>query len=320
MSFFLRLNQKQGKNINIIKLNINQIKNVTLQVRIPRTKKDSCGKRTFPSIFLNRSGSMTVEASLVLPLFLFAMVIMTMPCSMMNRQRQVQAVVESVCEELCQAAYVGYELKEKKTEMKLPEEGLELEFEADGLEGAAMMAYAQAQVRRKLGETRVRKLSLAKSEFMEDGETVNLVASYEMALPFPVFRLSAVPMTSKSCRRAWIGKDGGWLESGTGEDDDEIVYVGKNSARYHESRTCHYLYNQLTGVARAEVDSLRNADGKKYHPCAVCGGGTGGQVFIMQSGTSYHSSSSCTAIIAYVKAVRKSEVAHLGACSYCSGG
>ena len=314
MSFFTQSIEKFGD----IKKN-KQI--ATLQVRIPRLKRrKNCGKRTFPSIFLCLGGSMTVEASVVLPLFLFAMVTMTMPFAMMNRQRQVQAVVESVCEDLCQLAYVGYELKEKKTEIKLPEEGLDMEFDVDGLDGAAMMAYAQVQVRRKLNESQIRKLSLSQSEFMEDGEMVNLVASYEMALPFPVLGLSAVPMTSASCRRAWIGKEGGWLEDGAGEDYDEIVYVGKNSTRYHESRTCHYLYNQLTGVSREEVDSLRNADGKKYHPCAVCGGGIGGQVFIMRSGTSYHGSSSCTAIMAYVKAVKKSEVAHLGGCSYCSGG
>lgn len=318
MSFFIQSEEKTGKNkIYHIK---NKIKNVTLQVRIPFNRKKNCGKRAFPSIFLYRSGSMTVEASIVLPLFLFAMVMMTMPFSVMNRQRQVQAVVESVCEDLCRLAYVGYELKEKKTEIRLPKEGLEIEFDMEGLEEAAMMAYAQVQVRRKLNESQIRKLSLFQSEFMEDGEMVNLVASYEIVLPFPVLGLSAIPMTSASCRRAWIGKDGGWLESGTGEGDDEIVYVGKKSTRYHESRTCHYLYNQLTGIPREEIDSHRNADGKKYHPCAVCGGGNGSQVYIMKSGTSYHGSSSCTAIIAYVKAVKKSEVAHLGACSYCSGG
>lgn len=312
MSFFTRLENKTGKK--------KKIKNVTLQVRILNIRKIGCGKRAFPSIFLMKRGSMTVEASIVLPLFLFAMVTMTMPFSMMNRQRQVQAVVESVCEDLCRLAYVGYELEEKKTEIKLPEDGIELDFNMDGLEEGAMMAYAQVQVRRKLDGGRVRKLSLMKSEFMEDGETIHLVANYEMALPFPVLGMPAIPMTSASCRRAWIGKDGGWLDGTAGDGDDEIVYVGKSSTRYHESRTCHYLYNQLTGVSREEIESQRNADGKKYHPCAVCGGGTGGQVFIMKSGTSYHGSSSCTAIIAYVKAVRKSEVAHLGGCSYCTGG
>lgn len=312
MSFFTQQNRLTGKKIKKI------ILYVTLQVRIPLIGIFDCGKRTLPSAFPCQRGSMTVEASLVLPLFLFAMVTMVMPFSMMNRQRQVQAAVESVCEDLCRLAYVGYELEEKKTEIKLPEGGLE--FDVEGLEGAVMMAYAQVQVRRKLDESRIKKLSLLKSEFLEDGEMVNLTVSYEMVLPFPVLGLAAVPMTSSSIRRAWIGKDGGWLESGVGEGDDEIVYVGKRSTRYHESRTCHYLYNQLTGVSRGEVDSLRNADGKKYHPCAVCGGGNGSQVFIMRSGTSYHGSASCTAIIAYVKAVKKSEVAHLGGCSYCSGG
>lgn len=297
-----------------------KFKNVTLQVRIPAWIQSFCGKRACLSVSLWMKGSLTVEASFVFPLFLFAMVIMMMPFSMMDRQRQVQAVLESVCEDLSRLAYVGYELSEDKTEIKLPEGGLELEVGTDGLEETAMMAYAWLQVGRGLSDVSIEKLSLLKSEFMKDGEMVNLVADYELALPFSLFGMSGISMTSQSCRRAWIGKDGGWLEEERGEAADEIVYIGKNSTRYHQSRTCHYLYNRLTGVPRTEIGNLRNESGGKYYPCGVCGGGSGDQVYITPNGSSYHGSASCTAIIAYVKAVKKSEVAHLGACSYCSGG
>ena len=54
---------------------------------------------------------------------------------------------------------------------------------------------------------------------------------------------------------------------------------------------------------------------------AVCGSkaGEGDAVYIMKSGSRYHSDASCTAITAYVQAVKLSEVEHLGACSYCGG-
>ena len=45
---------------------------------------------------------MTVEAALVLPLFLFSMVILMMPMRIMNEGRKVQMALETVCEEVSQ--------------------------------------------------------------------------------------------------------------------------------------------------------------------------------------------------------------------------
>lgn len=295
-------------------------KNKTLQVRIPIWKTFFCGKRTSSPIFLLKSGSLTIEASIVLPLFLFVMLTMMMPFSIMDCQRQVQAAMESVCEDLSRAAYVSYELKENKVRIKLPEGGVELGLGLSMLEDTAMMEYAQVQVREKLDMTRIHNFSLLKSEFMKDGETIKLVADYELILPFSVLGISGIPVISQSCRRAWIGEDGGWLDEDRGEGENKLVYIGKSSTRYHLSRTCHYLYNRLTIVDREGIESYRNVNGAKYYPCAVCGRGMGGKVYIMPSGTRYHGYVSCTAIISYVRAVKKSEVAHLGACSNCSGG
>ena len=100
--------------------------------------------------------------------------------------------------------------------------------------------------------------------------------------------------------------------------EDPIVYVGKGSTRYHLSTRCHYLHNNLQAVGSGEVSGLRNAEGGRYSPCKRCVSGTpGGTVYVMPSGSSYHTSPDCTAIVAYVQAVRKSTVAYLGACSYC---
>ncbi len=277
---------------------VNQIKNhsVTLQVRIREIKK-SIGRK---SASLSASASLTVEAALVLPLFLFAGAILMLPFRVLDVHRQVQAVGEHVSEEIGQAAY-------------LSRYGDEESF----WNTAAACAYAETAVRLKLKDLPIHDLSLLRSSLLEDGETVDLVMDYQVRLPFSVLGLNSVKQTNRSFRRAWVGEDG---KSGAqeGEEDDVVVYVGKNSSRYHLSRTCHYLHNDLTAVAFGEVEYRRNESGGRYSPCARCGADAGATVYILPSGRHYHSSPSCSAIGAYVKAVWKSEVEYLGACSYCS--
>lgn len=295
-------------------------KSVTLQVRIARKHVKGGKKRAFSLISQDKKGSMTIEAALALPLFLFAMVMLMTLFSVMNRQRQVQAALESVCEDISKFAYAAYEIERGEMKIKPPGEEFYSFFEEGRVERAAMEAYAQIKLRGKLKETEISGLSLRESSFMEDGEMIHIRAAYEIKLPFPLFRMSNIAMVSSSSRRAWIGRDGGWLKESGEEAEEDIVYVGKGGSRYHKSRTCHYIYNQLTGVSKSEIDRYRNTDGGKYHPCARCGNTESQTVYIMPSGSSFHSTASCSAIASYVRAVKKSEAAHLGACSYCSGG
>ena len=79
-----------------------------------------------------------------------------------------------------------------------------------------------------------------------------------------------------------------------------MVYIGKNSTRYHVNAGCHYLHNDLTAVSAQEVEYKRSQDGSRYTPCSRCGNSAGNTVYILPSGRHYHSSPSCTAINAYV--------------------
>ena len=84
----------------------------TLQVQMPGTPQERWswlrkGRRV--CIFASRRGwgaSVSVEAAFSLSIFIFAMVCMMYPFRMMDRQRQVQAALESVNERLCQYAYL----------------------------------------------------------------------------------------------------------------------------------------------------------------------------------------------------------------------
>lgn len=295
-------------------------KYVTLQVRVPGAGIGFSAKRALSSaLFQKAYASLTVEAAMVLPLFLFSMVILMMPMKFMDEGRRVQTALEGACEDVSQYAYIMDQLKQEEAAEYLQMPGLIGEL-AGALKKETVIFYVKRKVESQAGSGRLTDVSFRRSSILADGETIDLVMDYRLKLPFPVLGLKSVPMTARSSRRAWIGralKDG--EETGS-KEEDELVFVGKSSTRYHISRTCHYLYNNISQVSFEEAEKIHNSFGKKYKPCSRCGdrAGKGEAVYIMPGGEHFHSNRDCSSITSYVQAVPLSEVSHLGPCSYCS--
>lgn len=291
---------------------------VTLQVRISNKYRFQiiygCYRK---KAFLSVSGSLTLEAVMCLTLFIFAAVCLILPMKIMNTERKLQAAMEEMGEDFSQYAYLENEWK--KGVMPAGAGDFARNFCKYFVSGAAQ-GYAQVKIMEHADTFAMEKVHMLRSQVLEDGETIDLILDYEIRLPFPVLGIPALERTLRCRRRAWIGKEGkAYGEDGNMSDcqEDLIVYVGRNSTRYHKSRNCHYLANNLTGVSKEQVNELRNESGGKYYPCGICGKNAGNTVYIMPNGTSYHSGKNCTAIVAYARAVKLSEVEHLGACSYC---
>lgn len=121
---------------------------------------------------------------------------------------------------------------------------------------AAAWAYAEAFVRKKTAALPIQNLSLMQSQLLKDGKTIDLIAHYQVRMPFPVLRVRAVEQTNRSFRYAWTGLDGPVDGAGGRQDADEaVVYVGRDSTRYHVSRSCHYLSTELKAVSYADLEA-----------------------------------------------------------------
>lgn len=151
----------------------------------------------------------------------------------------------------------------------------------EGLTEEGILLYVTRRMEGRAVVERLESVSFARSSVLRDNETIDLVMDYRIKIPFSVFGLNSVPMTARSCRRAWIGRKGG--SSGRDGQEDELVYIGKASTRYHRQRTCHYLYNDIMEIPFKEVENARNSSGGKYKPCSRCGrfAEENGSVFIM---------------------------------------
>ncbi len=306
MPFFKEFKRKNNKKI------------VTLQVQIPFMKQEFLVKRVLSSASRHRKqGSLTIEAALVLPLFLFFMVILMLPMGIMKEGRRIQTALETAGEEVSQYAYVLHQLKVGEKLEATGIDGFSEEF-LDGLTEEGILLFVRKQVEGRAGFERLESATFARSSVLRDGETIDLILDYRVRIPFSVFGLKSIPMTARCCRRAWIGQERG--SNGKNGPEDELVYIGKASTRYHLQRTCHYLYNDIEQISFREIENARNINGGKYKPCSRCGGFAeeNGSVYIMPSGERYHSDRNCSSIMAYVEAVPLSQVRHLGPCSYCS--
>lgn len=325
--------------------------NVPLQVRSPfyeknmfsaqKQKKACSGSRAFPFIsFLKNwcqerhwkhqnkarvskplQASLTLETALVLPLLIFASVCLILPAKIMMTERKLQAGLEAAGEELSQYAYL-LDSVEQGNLAGIPGAGEAAKAFSKNAGTIAAPLYARSRALAYCDTGNVSHVSMLASSVREDGETLDLVMEYDISFPFPVLGLSSLHRMVRSRRRCWIGREGRYGEGMENADEDEqIVYVGKNSTRYHPDRNCHYLSNKLTAVSWESVADKRNTDGSKYYPCSACakGAGKGSTVYIMPSGGKYHALQDCKAIMAYVRAVKLKEVKHLGACSYCGG-
>ena len=293
---------------------------VTLQVRIPnRNAAVVCRGCHGRKAFLSISASMTLEAAMVLTLLIFASVSLILPMKILNTERKVQAALEAVGEDFSRYAYLKDVIAGGKESAAAGADEFAKAF-CRQLGAGVAEGYAQARVMEYVDTEAVEGMTMERSEILRDGEHFDLILDYQIRMPFPVLGMPAIRRTARCRRRAWIGKVGKDADGdGSSIAKDEYVYVGKGSTRYHRSRSCHYLSNQLTAVSADAIDEARNQSGGRYHACSVCvtEGAAGGTVYVMPQGSSYHSSKVCTAIVAYVRMVKLSEVEHLGACSYC---
>ena len=280
----------------------------------------TCGKRTPRRTPL--SASLTLEAALALPLVLFSMVLLMTPFRIMDASRKMQGICDGICMDVSKYAYSLCRIDlpgsgSAEAEKDEDEEGSFVSLMGSGVLGG----YAAARAQAAADDEGLQVVSFLDTQCMVEDDLVTIKLDYLYRLPFPVFGLGAVRQSVVSSRRAWVGAEGskGRGAEGKTEEEDPWVYVGETSTRYHLSAGCHYLSNDLSAVSLDRARAARNASGGKYYPCARCArsAAAGQTVYIMPNGSSYHTDPDCSAIIAYVRTVRLSEVEHLGACSYC---
>lgn len=266
------------------------------------------GKRVLPFTPEKRiSASVTVEAALVLPLFLFFSAALLAPIRWLDRQRMAQMTTEYFCEKMSQYAYVR-ECWGDETADDI------LGIDADEFSGAAAGLWLQGEMNQIAPGVRIKRADVPD----EDGN-ICFETEYQEKIPYFSSVRSDIRIHTAAKRRCWTGLKGklkaGDEENSTDTEEEFMVYVGAGMGRYHFDKNCHYISNEYEDL------SANQAKERKLTPCSICAKDcdAGDTVYITVSGEHYHKTKNCRAMISYVREVPLRDVEHLGACSYCSG-
>ena len=142
---------------------------------------------------------------------------------------------------------------------------------------------------------------------------VFLQVRYRIRMPVSVFGWRGFVITQQAKARKWVGRD-------PTEDmlEDGYVFITKYGSHYHTSLECPYLNPKIQMVEKNQLKKLRNQSGAKYKRCLKCYGKTGRYVFITEYGRVYHKSLQCRALRRTIQRKKLTEVSkkyHI--CSKC---
>ena len=256
-------------------------------------------------------GSMTLEAAVVLPIFLSAMLVILQFARVMQVSSALLVGMQGTAKEMAAYAYIrelGVSVRDN--------------VPAELLSGGLSAAFARSQIQNKSGFCPdFGRFSLVQSDLIND-EIVDLAVSYypnkdTVLVPAPEMRA-----VLRARVRAWTGRTGSGGDAEPGEDgtDDsehQMVYVTTTGKVYHKNLNCTYIRLSIQSISREDVDAHRNASGGKYHACERCGSGIGSMVYITAYGDKYHGSLNCSGLKRNVQEISIEELDGWRACSKC---
>lgn len=244
--------------------------------------------------------SITLEAALVIPIFIFSFIIMAYTLMILNFQARVNQSLYNTSRTLARYSYVY-----------------------DSSEAADIMA-AGAMVISEIGADNIKQIGVVGgaagfnflfSDF-EDG-IADIVVNYTIKFPFDIMGNFYINCTQRARTRAFIGVNPCGEE---GNADEKYVYVTVNGKVYHKNIDCTYLKLSIKSIEYSSLEQVRNKNGGKYYECEYCKQNNAPkQVFITDYGNRYHFSINCQGLKRGILKIQLNKAGEYRPCSKCGG-
>lgn len=272
------------------------------------------------SLFGKLSAGMTVEASLVLPLFLFFFLNMGSAIEMIRLHGNLQLALWQIGSKM---SVYGYVLDSEE----IPALGEE-EQEGGWWKGMADIVFASAYVRTQLIDSAGRDyleqsplkygadgLQLWESEIFGSGDEINIVVTYAVSPWNSLAGFFSFRMANRYYAHIWNGYGLPGEEGGCGT---QMVFVTENTDVYHLDESCTHLRLSVRQVSAQELDSVKNQYGRPYQACVRCIKEDWGVfLYITEKGDCYHLVRECPGLKRTVYSISMKEAAGYRPCSRC---
>lgn len=276
-----------------------------LQIISPGQQK----KRAF---FSAPCASFSLEAALVLPIFLVFAVGLISFLMIISLQMDIQEGLFETARDLSRKAYLA--------------QSAQLESPALG-PAAVSIALRTPERKNRIDNSRIVGGAVGVNTLLSsyDAETgiLDAAAGYTYSIPILPERISHLYLEQRLRTHVWIGREldscGEDADKEQKEEDAKTVYVTENGSVYHTSKDCTYLDLSIRQISKDSVESERNNSGSKYGCCPFCAKYAGAQqtVYVTDYGENWHVSLACPGLKRTIRQMDISEVGNLPLCTKC---
>lgn len=252
---------------------------------------------------LRPHGSMTVEAALVFPLFLFALTALLYLLVLLRVQTEIGRALTDAGRELSQDAGLM--------------DGTDISLLAGARSSQKVRDYLKGRAGTEIIRRGVSGISMGGSRWSSEDSILTLHAAYQVILPPGLSWFHPIRITQTKVVRGFTGF--GKRQSAAGEEGEEVVYVTDYGSVYHRSLHCRHLRLSIQQTSMAQLGNLRNENGGKYAPCERCWKGGSQIVYVTSDGNRYHETLNCSGLVRGIRTVLLSETGGLPPCSVCGG-
>lgn len=287
------------------------------------------------------SASSTVEASIVIPLFIYAVMTVTYLIQIVGLQVKIQQALYNESRKMAKYVY-AYQVissqntseNQKKELIKGGKDSEKYSGNEDGyqsiLENGIDIGVAEILFLSELGIEYIENshivggaagFNMRSSKIMSGNNMINIIVTYTVKNPFDIFGIGMMTFTQSASTNAWLGDISNTDQSNATKNLDEtIVYITLSGSVYHTNKNCSYLILSIHEIAASQLENERNESGGKYYACEKCGDKNAtGKYYITDYGDRYHTTVNCSSLMRNIMAVKLSTVSGREQCSKCKG-
>lgn len=276
------------------------------------------------SLFISEkkvSGSMTVEAAIVLPLFLFFFLNLGCAIELIRLHCNLELALCDVGRRICIYQPMLTAIGEEADEPKSPPA-----WWSEVKDISLSYAYIKKEVTEFMGKEYLNSspiqdgtagLQFMESEIFDAKDCVDIVVTYKAAPFMNVVGFRPFRMSNRYYAHLWNGFA---ISGREPEDEDQgVVYVAENGEVYHEDRSCGHLLLHIQTVSLDEARVRRNADGEKYVSCEICAENSLNEsVYIAWEGTAIHWKRDCPGLKRTIYTIPRSKAGKYRPCRDCA--
>lgn len=266
---------------------------------------------------LYQRGSLAVETSLLLPIFIFFFLHLISILQFLSCHSRIEAALHQCARNLSVYAYAY-----NKEDTECDNSG---EQSSEWIKKTVSSIYVKMQTEQRVGKDHLEHSLIVQGAqgidyrvkaLSKEQQWIDLAAVYEVRPMFAFPGVMDIRLMNRCRMRSWTGYQVTDRQSG---EREQTVYVTEHGSVYHLSAACTHLRLSVRQTAAAGVSSLRNQNGGKYYPCEICTkqNRQGNLCYITEHGNRYHHSLSCSGLKRNVREIPLSEAQNVAACSRC---